>query len=84
MGFPKQECWNGFPFPPLGDLPGPGIEHASPAFPALQAESLPLIQWGSPSFQMVSSINCNYIHGFVFTGVHSICKGVETDGFWQT
>ena len=26
MRFPKQECWNGFPCPPPGDLPGPGIE----------------------------------------------------------
>jgi len=21
MGFPKQECWSGLPFPPPGDLP---------------------------------------------------------------
>lgn len=27
-----QEYWSGFPFPSLGDLPGPGIE---PMFPAL-------------------------------------------------
>ena len=26
MGFPRQEYWNGLPFPPLGDLPNPGIE----------------------------------------------------------
>ena len=31
-GFPRQEYWSGFPFPSLGDLPGPGIE---PMFPAL-------------------------------------------------
>ena len=29
MVFPKQEYWSGLPFPPLGDLPGPGIEPAS-------------------------------------------------------
>ena len=31
MGFPKQEDWSGLPFPPLGDLPDPGIELMSPA-----------------------------------------------------
>ena len=25
-GFPRQEYWNGLLFPPLGDLPNPGIE----------------------------------------------------------
>ena len=31
MGFPKQEYWNGLPFPYPGDLPKPGIESTSPA-----------------------------------------------------
>jgi len=31
MGFPRQERWSGLPFPPPGDLPGPGIEPTSPA-----------------------------------------------------
>ena len=32
MGFSKQKYWSGLPFPPLGDLPDPGIEpSASPA-----------------------------------------------------
>ena len=30
-GFPRQECWNGLPFPSPGDLPDPGIEPSSPA-----------------------------------------------------
>ena len=30
MGFPRQECWSGLPFPSLGDLPNPGIELMSP------------------------------------------------------
>ena len=37
MGFPRQEYWSGLPFPPLGDLPNPGIKAKSPA---LQADSL--------------------------------------------
>ena len=31
MGFPRQEYWSGFPFPPSGNLPDPGIEPTSPA-----------------------------------------------------
>ena len=31
----KQEYWSGLPFPPPRDLPNPGIQPASPAFPAL-------------------------------------------------
>ena len=38
MGFSKQECWSGLPFPSPGDLPDPGIE---PRSPALQADALP-------------------------------------------
>ena len=26
MGFSRQECWSGLPFPSPGDLPNPGIE----------------------------------------------------------
>ena len=35
MGFSRQEYWSRLPFPPLGDLPSPGIKLTSPAFPAL-------------------------------------------------
>ena len=38
MGFPKQEYWEGLPFPSPGDLPNPEIK---PGFPALQVDSLP-------------------------------------------
>ena len=31
MGFSRQECWSGLPFPSPGDLPNPGIEPGSPA-----------------------------------------------------
>ena len=30
MRFPRHEYWRGLPFPSPGDLPGPGIEPASP------------------------------------------------------
>ena len=29
MGFSRQECWNGLPFPSPGDLPNPGIKTRS-------------------------------------------------------
>ena len=47
MGFPRQEYWNGLPFPSPGDLPNPGIE---PGSPALQADSFPTELKGSPNF----------------------------------
>ena len=34
MGFPREEYWSGFPFPSPGNLPNPGIKHASSAFQA--------------------------------------------------
>ena len=37
VGFSRQECWSGLPFPSPGDLPNLGIE---PGSPALQADSL--------------------------------------------
>ena len=38
MGFFRQECWSGLPFPSPGDLPDPGIE---PGSPTLQEDALP-------------------------------------------
>ena len=38
MGFSRQDCCSGLPFPSPGDLPDPGIE---PGSPALQADALP-------------------------------------------
>ena len=37
MGFSRQECWRGLPFPSPGNLPNPEIE---PGSPTLQADSL--------------------------------------------
>ena len=36
MGFSRQECWSGFPFPSPGDLPDPGIK---PRSSVLQVDS---------------------------------------------
>ena len=42
MGFSRQEYWSGLPRLPPGGLPDPGTEVASPAAPALAADSSPL------------------------------------------
>ena len=44
MGFSWQEYWSTLPCPPLGDLPDPGVESASPA---LQVNALLLSHQGS-------------------------------------
>ena len=33
VGFSRQECWSGFPFPPPVGLPNPGIKPVAPAPP---------------------------------------------------
>ena len=45
MKFSRQEYWSGFPFPPSGDRPDPGIK---PESPALQTDSLPTEPLGKP------------------------------------
>ena len=49
MGFPRQEYWNGLPFPPPGDLPDSGIEPTSPAFPELVGGFFSTAPPGKPS-----------------------------------
>ena len=45
MGISRQEYWSGFPCPPPGNLPNPGIK---PRSPALQEDSLPSEPPGKP------------------------------------
>ena len=47
MGFSRQECWSGLPFPSPGDLPDPGIK---PGSPASQADALPSESPGKPPY----------------------------------
>ena len=49
MWFSRQEYWSRLSFPSPEDIPNQGIEHTSPVSLALQANSLPPSQWGSPS-----------------------------------
>ena len=61
MEFSRQEHWSGLPFPPLGDLPDPGIKSASPVSPTSQAGSLLLSQTGK--LYIYISL---YIHIYVY------------------
>ena len=45
MGFSRQECWSGVPFPSPGELPEPRIE---PGSPSLQADALTSEPPGKP------------------------------------
>ena len=56
-GIHQARTWSGLPCPPQGDLPDPGIESVSPE---LQADSLPLSHWGSPSITLVLSLRVPY------------------------
>ena len=51
MGFSRQECWSGLPFPSPGDLPDPGIE---PGSPALQVDSLSAEVPRKPHFNIIA------------------------------
>ena len=52
-GFSRQEYWSGFPCPPPGDLPNPGIE---PRSPVLQVASLLSEAPGEPKNTGVGSL----------------------------
>ena len=70
MGFSRQQCWSGLPFPAPGDLPDPGIE---PGSPTLQAEALPCEPPGKP----FTSQAIGFVGGTgPTTGLSSICNGV--------
>ena len=61
-GFPRQEYWSGLPFPSPEELSDSGIETESPA---LQADSLPLGDQGSPRIKPAS---LKLEGGFLTTG----------------
>ena len=54
VGFSRPEYWSGFPCPPPGDLPNPGIK---PRSPISQADSLPSEPSGKPLNTGVGSLS---------------------------
>ena len=58
MGFPRQEHWNGLPFPPPGNLPDPGIEPKSLVSPALGGGFFTTsATWEAPNNRQLNLIN---------------------------
>ena len=55
LGFPRQECWSGLPFPTPGDLPHPGVEPTSLASPTWVGSLFTTVPPGKP---MTSLILC--------------------------
>ena len=55
-GILRPEYWSGYPSPPAGDLPNPGIE---PRPPISRADSLPVELQGKPrKYLKAELINC--------------------------
>ena len=73
MGFPRQECWSGLPFPSSGDLPNPGIE---PGSPALQAGSLPAELQGKPNIKGAKSLVSLVSHCMEIAPLHATVQEV--------
>ena len=55
MGFPRQEYWNGLPFPSPGDPPDPGID---PASPALAGRFFTTATWEAPITKPLATFSC--------------------------
>ena len=71
QGISRQEYWSGLPLPSPGVLPDPGIEHTSPAFPALAGiffTSVPTgKQWGKVHLTLFLTGNLLLLCFFCFT-----------------
>ena len=74
MGFSRQEDWSGFPCPPPGDLPNPGMELRSPT---LQEDSLPTELPGKLNYSVVlitaaqQSDSVTHTHTHTHTHIYS-------------
>ena len=56
MEFFKQEYWQGLPFATQGNLPDPGIEHASLASPPLTGRFFTTVSSGKTNEQLGAQI----------------------------
>ena len=80
MGFPRQEYWNGVPFPTPGDLPDPGMEPAFLVSPALANRALiTSASWETQEFNIYCIRQCRLGFGILLlpsnmTGKHSLLQ----------
>ena len=75
MEFSRQEYWKGLPCPPPGYFPDSGIK---PMSPALQADSLPLNQWGSPMISYRYVIPFTFQSAFTSSTIDPLCSQEES------
>ena len=68
MGFSRQEYCSGFPYPPPGDLPDPGIE----PFSCIARDSLPLSPQGNPTLDTIPHLIL-VIRAFVALRILFLC-----------
>ena len=66
MGFSRQEYWSGWPRPPPGDLPDPGVEPRSLMSPALAGRFFTLAPPGKPHSWVINL--------FMYTPSHSLLR----------
>jgi len=82
MGFPRQEYWNGLPFPPPGDLPNPGTEPASPVSPALAGRFFTTEPAGKPMYVLIYMYLHMYVHVcvsvYAYIRIYMICVGISS------
>ena len=75
LGFSRQECWSGLPFPPPGEHPNPGIEPKSPVSPALASRFFTSETPGNPHYMLyipIKSTICLKIHICSFIQEYSL------------
>jgi len=59
MGFSRQECWSGLPFPPSGNLPNPRIEPVPLMSPALRGRFFTTsATWKVLKYSYAVNLNC--------------------------
>ena len=74
MGFSRQECWSGLPFPSPGDFPDPGIEPGSPTLQADALPSKPPVWWRWSFIYLVSLVQlCCREGGTLQTNISGMC-----------
>ena len=81
MGFSRQESWRGWPFPPPGGLPAPGIKPASLMSPALAGGVLTSRStWEAPYKR--THICITHTHTYTHTNTHppKVCWGGQDTG----
>ena len=75
MVFPRQEYWSGLPYPPSGDLPGPGINLSSLMSPALAGWFFTTVAtWEALSDRLLIQVSIELV---IRHSIFALCYHVE-------